>query len=219
MLVNPQTKCPRCARSPAVVAGCKSPSCPSAEVVTDDALRIYAIGVDTLRSRDVLALVPTWSELTTVFPSLDSKTHTLYFQPLAGLDLKNAVVEATRLRTLVEFRGDEANPAKWITLRGLTFRHAERTVRDNHEPLMRSDWTIYRGSAVFFNGAEDCALTDSFIDQSAAMRSSSTITTAASRFAARRSPRRVRTGFVSSAIRRRRAARCSTITTRKTSKD
>lgn len=134
-------------------------------MVTDDALRIYAIGVDTLRSRDVLALVPTWSELTTVFPSLDSKTHTLYFQPLAGLDLKNAVVEATRLRTLVEFRGDEANPAKWITLRGLTFRHAERTVMDNREPLMRSDWTIYRGSAVFFNGAEDCALTDSFIDQ------------------------------------------------------
>lgn len=54
---------------------------------------------------------------------------------------------------------------KWITLRGLTFRHAERTVMDNREPLMRSDWTIYRGGAVFFNGAEDCALEDSFIDQ------------------------------------------------------
>jgi hypothetical protein len=36
---------------------------------------------------------------------------------------------------------------------------------DNREPLMRSDWTIYRGGAVFFNGAEDCALEDSFIDQ------------------------------------------------------
>jgi len=96
---------------------------------------------------------------------LDAKTHTLYFQPPAGLDLKTAVVEATRLRTLVEFRGDEANPVKWVTLRGLTFRHAERTVMDNREPLMRSDWTIYRGGAVFFNGAEDCALSDSFIDQ------------------------------------------------------
>jgi hypothetical protein len=96
---------------------------------------------------------------------LDSKTHTLYFQPPAGLDLKTAVVESTCLRTLVEFRGDEANPVKWITLRGLTFRHAERTVMDNREPMMRSDWTIYRGGAVFFNGAEDCALEDSFIDQ------------------------------------------------------
>jgi len=96
---------------------------------------------------------------------LDAKTHTLYFHPPSGLDLKTAVVEATRLRTLVEFRGDEANPVKWITLRRLVFRQAARTVMDNREPLMRSDWTIYRGGAVFFNGAEDCALADSVIDQ------------------------------------------------------
>lgn len=96
---------------------------------------------------------------------LNQQTHTLYFHPPAGLDLKSAVVEVTRLRTLVEFRGDQASPVKWITLRGLTFRHAERTVMDNREPMLRSDWTIYRGGAVFFNGAEDCALEDSFIDQ------------------------------------------------------
>lgn len=96
---------------------------------------------------------------------LNRQTHTLYFYSPAGLDLKTAVVEATRLRTLVEFRGDQTNPVKWITLRGLTFRQAARTVMDNREPLLRSDWTIYRGGAVFFNGAEDCSLTDSFIDQ------------------------------------------------------
>jgi hypothetical protein len=96
---------------------------------------------------------------------LNQETHTLYFYPPAGLDLKRAVVEATRLRTLVEFRGDEANPAKWITLRGLTFRQAARTVMDTREPLVRTDWAIYRGGAIFFNGAEDCALEDSFIDQ------------------------------------------------------
>ena len=96
---------------------------------------------------------------------LNSKTHTLYFYPPAGLDLKNAVVEATRLRTLVEFRGDEEHPVKWITLRGLIFRQAARTVMDTKEPLLRSDWAIYRGGAVFFNGAEDCALEDSFMDQ------------------------------------------------------
>jgi PDZ domain len=54
---------------------------------------------------------------------------------------------------------------KWITLRGLTFRQAARTVMDTREPLLRSDWAIYRGGAIFFNGAEDCALEDSFIDQ------------------------------------------------------
>ena len=96
---------------------------------------------------------------------LNPKTHTLYFYPPAGLDLKKAVVEATRLRTLVEFRGDEEHPVKWITLRGLIFRQAARTVMDTKEPLLRSDWAIYRGGAIFFNGAEDCALEDSFIDQ------------------------------------------------------
>ncbi|MFO1475200.1 MAG: PDZ domain-containing protein [Verrucomicrobiota bacterium] len=96
---------------------------------------------------------------------LDPKTHTLFFYPPAGLDLKNAVVEATRLRTLVEFRGDQAKPVKWMTLSGLTFRQAARTVMENREPLLRSDWTIYRGGAVFFNGAEDCTLADSVLDQ------------------------------------------------------
>jgi hypothetical protein len=96
---------------------------------------------------------------------LNFKTHTLYFYPPAGLDLQHAVVEATRLRTLVEFRGDEQRPVKWITLRGLVFRQAARTVMDTREPLVRSDWAIYRGGAIFFNGADDCALEDSFIDQ------------------------------------------------------
>jgi hypothetical protein len=96
---------------------------------------------------------------------LNSKTHTLYFCPPAALDLKRAIVEATRLRTLVEFHGDQAHPVKWITLRGMILRQAERTVMDTREPLLRSDWAIYRGGAIFFNGAEDCALEDSFIDQ------------------------------------------------------
>ena len=96
---------------------------------------------------------------------LNSATHTLYFRPPAGLDLKTAVVEATQLRTLVEFRGDEGNPVRWVTLRGLVFRRAARTVMDTREPLLRSDWAIYRGGAVFFNGADDCALEDSFVDQ------------------------------------------------------
>ena len=96
---------------------------------------------------------------------LNSKTHTLYLYPAPGLDLKHALIEATRLRTLVEFRGDQEHPVKWITLRSLIFRQAARTVMDTREPLLRSDWAIYRGGAIFFNGAEDCALVDSLIDQ------------------------------------------------------
>ncbi len=95
----------------------------------------------------------------------DAKTHTLYFHPPAGLDLGSATVEGVRLRHLIEFRGTEARPVKFVSLKELTFRHAARTFMDNKEPLLRSDWTTYRGGAVFFNGAEDCALEDCLLDQ------------------------------------------------------
>lgn len=96
---------------------------------------------------------------------LDRKTHTLYYLPPAGLDLARATFEATRLRTLVEFRGTAEYPVRFVTLRGLTFRHAARTVMDTKEPLLRTDWALYRGGAIFLEGAEDCVLEDAFIDQ------------------------------------------------------
>jgi hypothetical protein len=96
---------------------------------------------------------------------LDEKTSTLYFYPPAGIDLKTATVEAVRLRHLIEFRGGERAPVQWIRLRGLTLRHAARTFMENREPLLRSDWTIYRGGAILLTGAEDCALEELFIDQ------------------------------------------------------
>ena len=95
----------------------------------------------------------------------DAKAGVLYFIPPAGVDLKTATVEAVRLRHLVEFNGSKAQPVKFITLRGLTFRHAARTFMENREPILRADWTIYRGGAVVFNGAEDCNITDCDFDQ------------------------------------------------------
>lgn len=96
---------------------------------------------------------------------LNRKTDTLYFYPPQGLDLKTAKVEAVRLRHLIEFRGTEERPVRFITLRGLTFRHTARTFMLTREPILRSDWTIYRGGAVLFDGAEDCSLEESFLDQ------------------------------------------------------
>ncbi|MBL7153392.1 MAG: PDZ domain-containing protein [Phycisphaerae bacterium] len=96
---------------------------------------------------------------------LNTKTNTLYFYPPAGLDPGNAAIEAVRLRHLVEFRGTVERPVRFVTLRGLTFRHTARTFMDNREPLLRSDWTTYRGAAVFIAGAEDCSVVDCEFDQ------------------------------------------------------
>ncbi|MFC1596458.1 right-handed parallel beta-helix repeat-containing protein [Planctomycetota bacterium] len=96
---------------------------------------------------------------------LDAKRHTLFYHPTEGVDSSTATVEGVRLRRLVEFRGTEAGPVKFVTLKGLSFRHAARTFMENREPLLRSDWTTYRGGAIFFSGAEDCALEDCRLDQ------------------------------------------------------
>ncbi|HNS22569.1 MAG TPA: PDZ domain-containing protein [Sedimentisphaerales bacterium] len=95
----------------------------------------------------------------------DAKTHVLYFYPSAGLDLSGAVVEAVRLKHLIEFQGAQDQPVRFIRLQGLTFRHAARTFMENKEPLLRSDWTTYRGGAILFHGAEDCAVRDCTLDQ------------------------------------------------------
>ncbi len=95
----------------------------------------------------------------------DAQASTLYFFPPAGVDLPAATIEIVRLRHLIEFSGSMPHPVKHVTLRGFTFRHAARTFMDVKEPLLRSDWTIYRGGAVRFNGAEDCAVTDCGFDQ------------------------------------------------------
>ena len=96
---------------------------------------------------------------------LNRKTHTLYFYPPAGLDLSKATVEATRLTTLIELRGAQEKPVRSVALRGITFRHANRTVMETKEPLLRTDWAIYRGGAIFVQGAEDCLLEDLLLDQ------------------------------------------------------
>jgi hypothetical protein len=96
---------------------------------------------------------------------LDRRTRTLYFYPPVGLDMKKATVEAVRLRHVVEFRGSAEKPVRQILLKGITFRHAARTFMENKEPLLRSDWTTYRGGAVLFEGAEDSGLEDCTIDQ------------------------------------------------------
>jgi len=95
----------------------------------------------------------------------DAKGGVLYFYPPEDLDLNGAIVEAVRLRHLIEFRGTPENPVRSIRLRGLTFRHAARTFMDNREPLLRSDWTTYRGGSILFDGAEDCTLDGCTIDQ------------------------------------------------------
>lgn len=116
---------------------------------------------------------PVFRMVENIFEELDnpgewffnSKEGKLYYIPEKGVDLKTAKVEIVRLTHLVEFNGSKVKPVKNVKLQGFVFKHAARVFMDNKEPLLRSDWTVYRGGAVVFNGAEDCSIIDSEFDQ------------------------------------------------------
>ena len=95
----------------------------------------------------------------------DAKASLLYYIPAADLDLSKASVEIVRLKHLIEFNGTKSSPVQNIVLKGFVFKHTARTFMENKEPLLRSDWTVYRGGSVVFNGAENCKLSDCEFDQ------------------------------------------------------
>lgn len=83
----------------------------------------------------------------------DRSESKLYYMPLPEIDLDEAKVEIVRLKHLIEFNGTKENPVRGIHLQGLTFKHTARTFMENKEQLLRSDWTMYRGGAIVFSGA------------------------------------------------------------------
>jgi hypothetical protein len=88
----------------------------------------------------------------------DKKTKTLYYHPPDGVDIKTAKFETSQIAHLFEFKGNEKNPVSNITIEGLILTQTLRTFMQNKEPLLRSDWTTYRGGAVFYDGAVNCSL-------------------------------------------------------------
>ncbi len=88
----------------------------------------------------------------------NKKTKILYYFPPKDLNLKTAKFETPQIAQLIGFKGTEINPIKNITIKGFTLTQTLRTFMQNKEPLLRSDWTIYRGGAVFYNGAVNCSL-------------------------------------------------------------
>lgn len=88
----------------------------------------------------------------------DKDKKILFYYPPKNLDLINALIEVPQLVSLVEFNATEKNPVSNIHIEGIKFTQTLRTFMQNKEPLLRSDWTIFRGAAIFFNGAENCSI-------------------------------------------------------------
>jgi len=92
-----------------------------------------------------------------------AESATLYYYPLPGEEVETALFETPVLKHLIEFRGSERQPVTHITLQGIELTQTLRTFMERYEPLLRSDWMIYRGGAVLFEGTENCTLKDCYL--------------------------------------------------------
>ena len=81
----------------------------------------------------------------------DEKKGKIFLRLVPGDDLNQAEVAVSRGFFILE-------NCENITIENVTFERSIRTFMDTKEPLLRSDWTIYRGGAVLFRNSANCAI-------------------------------------------------------------
>lgn len=114
------------------------------------------------------AMNPKYRMVENVFEELDSagewyldSSNTLFYWPTTAMDLQNAKAEGVTQKHLIEISGTEENPVVGIAIHGIKFEHTQRTLFEEYEPLLRSDWTIYRGAAILLEGTKDVTIANS----------------------------------------------------------
>jgi hypothetical protein len=85
---------------------------------------------------------------------LDQKSHWLYFKPAPGVLPARTGFVAGRLETLIELRGSRSARVHDVAVSGLDFRETATSFLKTTEPLLRSDWSFYRGGAILSENAQ-----------------------------------------------------------------
>lgn len=81
-------------------------------------------------------------------------TQTLYLYPPVGVDLNKAVFTISGLTDLIHVIGSKEKPLSNITIKGIDFTQTARSFMLAKEPLLRSDWRMYRGGAILLDRTE-----------------------------------------------------------------
>ena len=93
----------------------------------------------------------------------DKETHTLYFYPPRELDLQTALFEVPQTETLFILKGKPGSPVRHVSVDHLELTQTLRTFMKTNEPLLRSDWKIYRGGALIIENAEKCSVNGCYL--------------------------------------------------------
>lgn len=112
------------------------------------------------------AMHPTYRMVENIFEELDSENEwffdkenrKLYVWKPADVELNEAKVELSFLKNLVQIIGSTDKAVRHISIEGISFQHATMTFMESYEPLLRSDWKIYRAGAIVLENTEDCRI-------------------------------------------------------------
>jgi hypothetical protein len=85
----------------------------------------------------------------------DGEKGILYLYPPKDLNINTALFERSDLNEIITIKGTEQQPVQNVTIEGIRFAGTNRTFMLTKEPLLRSDWTIYRGGAILLDGTRD----------------------------------------------------------------
>ncbi|WP_179348353.1 PDZ domain-containing protein [Winogradskyella pacifica] len=112
----------------------------------------------------------------------NTKDGWLYYMPEAHVNLNDTKIEAVlQIKHLIEIYGEHklpvaemvihksgnaqketvvknyetTKPVKHIQISGIHFTGTKRTLKETIEPLLRSDWCVYRGGAIHIRGTEN----------------------------------------------------------------
>ena len=86
----------------------------------------------------------------------DKNKKELYYIPIAGEDINQAIFETPTLNHLVELKGNKEIPVQNVTIKDIDFTLTNRTFMERYEALLRSDWAIYRGGCIVLEGTKKC---------------------------------------------------------------
>ncbi|MFT3932773.1 MAG: PDZ domain-containing protein [Chitinophagaceae bacterium] len=88
----------------------------------------------------------------------DASAKQLFLYPPTGVDINKASIEVSHLSQLLIIKGSKGKPLKNISIQKIHFQQTARTFMLTREPLLRSDWTIYRGAAILLEQTEACSI-------------------------------------------------------------
>lgn len=90
----------------------------------------------------------------------DAKQKILFFYPTEGLDLNTVRIEVPQLESIFLLKGTKEKPVSYVQIKNLMLTQTLRTFMKSSEPLLRSDWRIYRNGAILMENSSHCIVED-----------------------------------------------------------